>query len=759
MKRAFFLMGLLCLAVIAPPVRAQQAQQSEREAMYRRYLEFASYVKGGKIEPHWMADGASFWYAEGAPANTVIYKVDPKASTKKPLFDTARLRQALAKALGHELPYKGLPFEEFTFQDETTVKFALEGKEFLLPLDNYSVTLAPVLSEREKKRLEPQITQKGDNDQPDLYEVLSPDGRWFVGLNDHNLWLRSTYDGRRVQLTDSGVEDYEWGDLPWVFAPVWSPDSLKLAVTRRDFREAPKIPIVHWLKPTEDVQWVPYPYKAGMPIERQELYIIDTVSKRQVQIEAGKAPYEQIWSIGWLADSSEFLFLEADRYTKKIRFAAANPRLGSTREIVSESSEAPAGRRDWSMTLVDDGKKFIWRSSRDGWHHLYLYDLDGKLIRRLTEGAFPVDRVVTVDEKAGWVYFVARPDRRRPYDTHLCRVTLDGAGFEQLTKAPGQHDARIHRNFLHRVQFSPSKQFFLDTHSSLSRPPVVELRRADGTLLRTLSKANVDALEGLHWSPPEEFVVKGADGKTDLYGTLYKPHDFDPEKKYPVIEQIHGAGATVQRTFRGRPGVASFHTWGHALAQLGFIVFSVETRSPWTRGVRGREFEKLVYGNFGRHEIPDQIAALKNLSEKRPYMDLSRVGVIGWSFTGYFAVRSMLLAPDTYHVGIAIAPVLDLYTHGNYMWLGPPESNKDAYEYASNYRLAGNLEGKLLLIQGTADMSVPISQTLRMVEALVRAEKPYDLMILPEYGHSDNERIERYLMDRSHDYFQEHLKP
>ena len=159
--------------------------------------------------------------------------------------------------------------------------------------------------------------------------------------------------------------------------------------------------------------------------------------------------------------------------------------------------------------LVDDAKKFIWRSSRDGWHHLYLYDLDGKLIRRLTEGAFPVDRVVTVDEKAGWVYFVARPDRRRPYDTHLCRVTLDGAGFEQLTKAPGQHDAQIYGDVLHRIQFSPSQQFFLDTHSSLSRPPVVELRRADGTLLQAVSKANVDVLKELAWIPPEEFVVKG----------------------------------------------------------------------------------------------------------------------------------------------------------------------------------------------------------------------------------------------------------
>ena len=238
-------------------------------------------------------------------------------------------------------------------------------------MDSYTVTPAPALPDREQKRSEPQIIRKGDNDYPDLYEVRSPDGKWFVGLKDHNLWLRSTYDGRRVQLTTGGVEDYEWGDLPWAFAPVWSPDSLKLAVTRRDFRKTPKIPIVHYLKPTEDVQWVSYPFKAGMPIERSELYIVDILSQRQVKVEAGQAPYEQIWPLSWLKDGSSFLFLESDRYGRKIRLALARPGTGATREILSESSDASTTR--WGnfpviLRLLDDGKTFIWRSDRDGWY-------------------------------------------------------------------------------------------------------------------------------------------------------------------------------------------------------------------------------------------------------------------------------------------------------------------------------------------------------------------------------------------------------
>ena len=749
---------LTCLACLfAAQTEAQSSTQPKREEMYQRYLKFPSYVKGGRVEPHWMADGSSFWYAEGTPADTVIWKVDPEANTKAPLFDAARLRKVLAEQLGHEQPYKGLPFDTLTFtdQDETTVRFSVEGKKLLLSLDDYAVTPAPVSPEREKLLVEPQITRKGDNNYPDLHEVRSPDGKWFVGLHQHNLWLRSADDGSVVQLTTNGVEDYEWGNLPWVFAPAWSPDSLKLAVTRHDFRDVPKIPVVHYLKPVEEVQWVPYPFKAGMPIEPHELYVIDILSKRQVKIEAAEAPYAQIWNVDWLPDG-QLLFRESDRYHRHFRLAAADPKTGSARAILSESTHAALSPWVPPMTALDGGERFIWRSDRDGWHHLYLYDADGALVRRLTEGSFPVDRVVTVDEEADWLYFVARPDLQRPFDTHICRVRLNGEDFQQITEAPGQHDIATFGDVFHRAEFSPSNRFFLDSHSSLSRPPTVELRRADGTLLRTLSKANIDVLsDQLKWRPPEAFVVKGADEETDLFGTLYKPYDFDPVRKYPVVELHRGR---VQRTFMPRPG-AGGDSSGQALAQLGFIVFGVETHTPWPKGSRGREFDRVVWGNFGRHEIPDQVAALKNLAQTRSYMDLSRVGIMGGSFGGYFATRSLLQYPDVYHVGVAVAPVLDVYTHANYLWLGPPETNEEAYEYASNYRLAGNLKGKLLLIQGTSDLAVPISQTMRMVDAFVRANKPFDLMILPEWGHWGNERIESYWMDRVVEYFQEHLRP
>ena len=757
-KRAMVVVLVVGLAAIAPVVRAQEAQhpateskQAQREAMYRRYLEFASYVKGGSIEPHWMADGSSFWYAEGGPANTVIWKVDPKVNTKTPLFDTARLRQALTPFLGHEPPYQGLPFDKFTFVDgEKAVKFSLEGQEFILQLDTYTITLAPALSEEEKKRLVPRVVRKSfPRTASDVVEVLSPDGRWFAGLKEHNLWLRSTYDDRTVQLTTDGVKDYEWdrwGSLyPWA---QWSPDSFKLAVKKVDYRKVPKIPVVHWLKPREEVEWVRHS-RAGEPIHQSELYIVDVYSKRKVRVDTGEEPDQYIYFLEWRPDGSEFFFLRTDRLWKTLDLMAADPITGSTRVVVTETQKTflrPSRRR---LTLLEDGERFIWMSERDGWDHLYLYTIGANLVRRLTEGAFPVMRVEAVDLKAGYVYFTAHGEPQRPYDTHLYRVSLAGKVFTRLTEAKGQHD----------IEFSPSKGFFLDTHSSVVRPPVAELRSADGTLLQTLSTGNIDALkEELKWKPPEEFVVKAVDGKTDLYGVLYKPYDFDPNKKYRVIEHIYAGPQTtwVPRTFTIEQG--TIKKMAQPLAQLGFIVFIVDGRGT---PERGKEFQDVVYGNFGRHEIPDHVATLRQLAEERSYMDLSRVGIFGGSWGGYFTLRALLLAPDVYHVGIASAPAVELSDRRRNIerQMGPPQNNKEAYDYASNVRLAGSLKGKLLLICNTLDVNATFSETMKMVEALIRAGKPYDLIVLPEQNHWPSGASRTYWREAIRRYFQEHLKP
>ena len=719
------------------PTPAQQGGQSEREAMYYRYLEFPSYVKGGSIEPHWMADGSSFWYAEGAPGNTVIYKVNPKVNAKTPLFDTALVRQELTTVLGHEPPYKGLPFEAFTFadDDEKAIKFTLENKDFMLQLDSYVITQTPALSQEEKKRLVPQA---GD--------VPSPDKHWLASIKDHNIWLRSSRDDRSVALTNDGIEDYgwlvpSWGDRNW-----WSPNSLKLAAKKVDSRKVVKMPIVHWLQPTEEVTWDYYPI-AGGTVAQIELLVVDVLSKKQVPVGAGPWPNEEIYILGWPADSSELWFVRSDREYKKFELVAANPTTGVTRVLLSETRETFVNGWDFSrtslMTFLEHGKKFIWMSERDGWNHLYLFDINGKLIRQLTEGNFPVVEIISVDESVGWIYFTAHDDRNRPYDTHLYRVSLEGNGFERLTEAPGQHV----------IQMAPSKKFFLDTHSSPDRPPIVELRRADGTLLQILSRANIESLEELRWKPPEEFVVKAADKKTALYGVLYKPFDFDPDKKYPIIQVVYG-GARIAQAVR-RTFIPRLHDrWAYELAQLGFITFFVDPRGT---AHRGKDFQDVFYGNIGSPEkTADYVATLEQLAAKRPYMDLGRVGIMGHSTGGYYALRAMLLAGDIYDVGVASAAPADGSVSPWEYYMGLPQNNKVGYELASNLPLANNLDGRLLLIVGTND--VLFSRTMKMVDALIRANKHFDFVLLPEKGHS-LPRISPYWREAIRRYFQEHLKP
>ena len=737
MTRGAIVCAVIGLVLITQPVNAQPKDQSAREAMYRRYLEFPKYVKGGSIEPRWMADGSSFWYAEGAPENTIMYKVDPKANTKTPLFDTARLREALSDLLGFEPPHRGLPFDTFTFLDngDQTVRFTVEGKQFVLRLGAYTISRAPALSEEEKKRLDPPAGA-----------VPSPDRRWLVGIKDHNIWLRSNFGDPSAPLTTDGIKDHGWSVAGWGDQGWWSPNSLMLAAKKVDSRKVVKMPIVHWLKQTEEVTWEYYPI-AGGTVAQIELFVLDVLSKKQVPVGAGPWPNEEIYILGWPPDSSELLFVRSDREYKKFELVAANPTTGVTRVVLSETRETFVNGWDFSrtslMTFLEHGKKFIWMSERNGWNHLYLFDINGNLIRQLTEGNFPVVEIISVDESVGWIYFTAHDDRNRPYDTHLYRVSLEGNGFERLTEAPGQHV----------IQMAPSKKFFLDTHSSPDRPPIVELRRADGTLLQTLSRANIKGLEELRWKPPEEFVVKAADRKTALYGVLYKPFDFDPDKRYPIIQVVYGGARIAQAVRRGFIPVLH-DRWAHELAQLGFITFFVDPRGT---AHRGKDFQDVFYGNIGSLEkTADYVTALKQLAKNRPYMDLSRVGIMGHSSGGYNTLRAMLLASDVYDVGVASTAPADGSVIPWEYYMGLPQNNKVGYELASNLPLASNLDGRLLLIVGTND--VLFSRTMKMVDALIRANKHFDLVLLPEKGHS-LPRISPYWREAIRRYFQEQLKP
>jgi dipeptidyl-peptidase-4 len=760
---------LIALTWAASPLSAQGLTR-DPNALFERTLAFPTQVTGGFIEAHWMEDGNRFWFAQGGRGNITIFKYDPLQRTKVPLFDAERLRSGLTPLAGRELPGKELPFDQFTFlPGEKAVRFKFDGHDFLLDMASYKIQ--PVASEtpEEEDRHTPRLLHKGLlAAAPPVYETLSPDQRLFLGTAEElsyftptkagatgNLYLRSSADSRSEALTEDGTKDYGWDSE----GSVWAPNSACIAATKIEQRGAPLYPIVDWLKTPPDVAFVHHPY-FGPGVMKPEYYVIHAASKKKVRIDAGEGT---VFFRGWCSDSSELLITR--QQAKQLDFMAVDPKTGAARLLFTETTttffDLELGLPNSpNFTLLSDNRRFLWLSERDGWSQIYLYDLDGRLIRKLTGDPRPVARVVAVDEKGGWIYYTAHGAEGRPYDFHLYRVSLQGGKASRLTDATGQHDWSLYFSLGgwsdgEGIRMSPSRQYFLDSHSDVDRPPQTDLRRADGQLVEVVSKASADNVRMLRPHPPEQFSAKAADGKTDLYGILYRPYDFDAGKRYPVLDAIYAGFQTtwVAHTFTHGTGALA-----QAYANLGFIVFTVDARGTPDRG---KAFQDVVYGNLGRYEIPDHVAVLKQLAAARPYMDMSRVGVFGGSFGGYYTIRAMLQAPEVFQVGVAFASVTDFRQVSGMgeLLLGPPESNKPAYDFASNLRIAGNLEGHLLLIHGTSDLNAPLTATLQMIQALIEAGKPYDLVLLPGQDHMPAGQSAAYLMQAEKRYLVEHLKP
>lgn len=754
---------------------------AEAEARYARFQDLGEKVRGGDITAHWLPDGEGFWYVTGPPHDSEILRVDLTETPvrARPFFDVERLRRVVGGELGYEPPGRGVPFRDFVVEavsageehgaDGAHVRFQVDGRYFRLGLGDYRLTRLPTPSAAETARTTPQPARAPRYaGEPPVFEVLSPDGRWWAGLTGGtnevaksedaggaDLALRSTVDGRSRQLTHDGDQP----DLRWdVEAARWSPDGVVLAATRQNLEGVHRVPLVHWLQPREQVEWVPFP-KAGDQLPRQEVFLVDILSGEQTRVDDGCRTPCYLYPVAWMREGRELLILRMSRTFDRLDLLAADRATGATRVVLTETSdtfvEGLAFLYTWShfVTPLADGERFLWLSERDGFHHLYLYDLDGHLLRRLTHGAFPVQAVQAVDEAAGTVYVLAQSDPARPYDLHLARVDLDaaepvenqlGAGWRQLTAAPGQH----------RVQLSPSKMVFLDTYSSVTQPPRTELRTTDGALLAVIAEADVSVLEALDWPVPEPFVVPAADGVTELHGVLYRPFDFDPAHRYPVIDIIYNGPfiTWAPKSFFDPVGQSA-----QRLAQLGFLVLVVDGRG--TPG-RGKAFQDVVFGNFGQHEIPDHAAALHALAARRPYMDLSRVGMFGGSWGGYMTLRALLTMPEVYHVGVVVNPVVDLYDHGatdieGYM--GLPEQRPEAYRRASNLDLVSQLRGKLLLMHSTNDLNATFSASVKLIDALIRADRHFELLVLPGQNHWPQGASNDYYQRRLRNFFARHL--
>lgn len=565
-------------------------------------------------------------------------------------------------------------------------------------------------------------------DDPPVREVVSPDGRWLAGVREGDVWVRAAARRDSARLTTEGTPEFGYD----VEGAKWSPDGRLLALRRMDRRGVPTIPIVRWGEPGAPVERRPYS-RVGQPIPDPELHVVDREGGGSVHVELGEGEAPYVHVVGWSEDGSALYVLRMSRLMDRLELLEADPETGATRTLLVETSETFIGGLPFLQGYADDldaknhvvflgdGEGFVWTSERDGWRRLYLYDGDGELVRPLTPTRTEVIRLEAVDPEGGRVYYSARPDPEDPHAEALLRAPIEGGEPERLVDGPVLEDLAL----------GPRGEFLWVLRGGLEGTPTAELRRADGTPVRTVWSA-AGLLDELPTPEPEPFTATAADGETALHGMIFRPSDFVPSRSYPVVEMIYGGPnvAVVPRS------PLNPFLWVHqALADAGFVVVSLDGRG--TPG-RGKAFQDAFHGRIGQGEIADHAAALRQAAADRPWMDLDRVGVMGHSWGGYFALRALLTAAGLYRVGVASAPAVDLedFRVAVEPYMGClPENCPEAYRAGSNTRLLDRLQGELLLLHGTADRDVPVGETLRLADALNGAGMRYDLVLFPGSSH------------------------
>ena len=606
----------------------------------------------------------------------------------------------------------------------------------------------------------------------DRNAVVSPDGKKAVFIKDWNLWLRDLETKKETQLTVDGVKDFGYAtdNAGWKHSDraivLWSPDSKKIATYQQDQRAVSDMYLVTTNVGAPRLSAWKYPLP-GDPIITIQRVIIETETPRVIRLQMGpdarrSTLCDDISCDGsfsdneWTPDSSKLAFVSTTRDHKQANLRVADAETGVVRDLFEEKvqTQYESGQGDINWRYLPASNEFIWYSERDDWGHLYLYDANGRLKNQITKGNFVVTQILKVDPQNRVIYFNAngREAGRDPYFSHLYRIDFDGKNLKLLTPEDGNH----------QITLSPDGKYFVDNYSKPDMPTVSVLRDMTGKLVANLEKTDISRLTAAGWKPPMPVTVKSRDGKWDLYGLVFTPTNLDPSKKYPIVNYIYPGpqgGGVGTRNF------GASRNDNQALAELGFIVVVIDgTCNP----DRSKSFHDVCYGNMADNTLEDQISGIKQLAAKYPYMDLTRVGVWGHSGGGFATAAAMFRFPDFYKVGISESGNHD---NRNYeddwgeRYIGLLQG--DNYEKQANQVYAKNLKGKLLLIHGGMDDNVPPYNTYLVVNELIKANKDFDLIILPNarHGYAANALTpgvpdfasSYYIMRRRWDYFVKHL--
>ncbi|MCX5199447.1 S9 family peptidase [Streptomyces sp. NBC_00249] len=724
------------------------------EQLLHRPARPGALVVGDKVRPQWIDGGTRFWYSVSNGVGRRFVLVDPAAGTREPAFDHTRLATALAAASGQQVDPEALPFMGIDIAPEA-VEFAAFGEYWRCRLDGYTCERA-------------EFTPPGNP-----LEVPSPDHKTAVSRRGHDLWARSLSDGREWALTTDGAPDHEYGSgpdstanatllrkigLPYMPPAVaWSPDSTKVLAHRTDQREVRRAHLVE-ARPADGgaphLHTQRYAHAGDEHLPQAELVVLDVATGTVVRAQAEPLLMPQLSPITakwawWAEDGSAVYYLSRPRDLRTLTLHRLDPATG---EVTTVLSEAGTTRVEPNQYLYEPpivhvlADEVLWYSQRDGWGHLYRYDLHtGELLGQVTSGQWAVRRILRIDEAERAVYFTASGlVGEDPYRRSVCRADLDGSGFTRLTDD----------DLDHVVTVSADQTYFIDSASTVDTPPVTRVRDWTGRVLAELERADVSKLTATGWTPPERFRVKAADGVTDIYGVLYHPRGFDPAHRYPVVDNVY-PGPQVNRVDPCfDPGGMGLDA--EPLAALGFVVIALDGRG--TPG-RDKSFHDASHGRLAdAGSLADHVAALRELSLTRPWMDLDRVGAMGHSGGGYATVRAMLDFPEVYKAGVALSGSHDTPTFNpGFVETYDGADNPEAWTRSSNVAAADRLAGKLLLVHGELDDQVHPTHTLRLADRLIAAEKDFELLIVPGAEHTFIDCIS-YVRKRSWDFLVRELQ-
>ncbi|HEU4469559.1 MAG TPA: DPP IV N-terminal domain-containing protein [Flavisolibacter sp.] len=804
--RICLLLLFACLAATAG-----MAQTPATKANYQLASRFSPkkidrMVFSTTVDPHWLKNSNRFWYSYETPSGKRWYIVDPAKGEKKPLFDNDKLAAMLTAIVKDPMDAQHLKFDSMRFvKDENWIQFEVASTEEVVIRDSTAKKGTPPKTEKKKYYFEynintgqlAQLTELKRPKRNPRWASVSPDGQTILFVRNHNLyWMdRANYEKallneddstiKESQITKDGVEFYSYGNEGFLSGGgennvdkeknrnkrkpaviYWAPDSKHFALARTDARAVKDFWVINSVaepRPTIET------YKYWMPGEKDapvaHVFLFDNAAKtsRELNIKQFKDQDIGIWTapakvstrdddwrpLLWLGTNDRFYFTRTSRDLKRIDLCSVDIGSGEVKTLIPERLNTYVEVK--RPGLVNGGSELIEWSERDGWAHFYLYDGNGNLKNQITSGAFHCDDIAGIDEKKRVLYFTAngREPGEDPYYQHLYRVNFDGSGLKLLN--PGE--------FEHFSSMNDGSQYFIDNYSRVNAAPRSALYTTEGRKVMDLEAADLSSLFASGYRFPEPFKVKADDGITDLYGVIYKPFDFDSTKKYPIIEYVYPGPQTeaVNKSFSRSMDRAD------RLAQLGFIVVTVGNRGGHPS--RSKWYHTYGYGNLRDYGLADKKAVVEQLADRYSYIDIDRVGIYGHSGGGFMSTAAMLVYPEFFKVAVSSSGNHDnaIYNrwwsekhHGVKETIGEKGDTSFIYSIDKNPDLAKNLKGHLLLTTGDIDNNVNPAHSIRMANALIKANKRFDFLLLPGQRHAYGDMTE-YFFWKMADYFSQHL--